>query len=525
MSAASAQRNYPIRPVGVIEALGQIATTELFVSGWARAEIAEDIPVTIIGRDRVIAGELTAVRADRPDVGPRSGFCGVVRTLVPIEVADVGGVRFATGETLECYHQLVTHGTEQCIEILGKALVGHPTTEARTIALIAQRYWGRETLSTSPLPVRMGVDDCVLLPGSLAFVRGWFVDPERLCRRIDVAANDWANRIDDAWLAQARPDVSTMLADDARFAGYDRRGDLCGFIAFAEVVSDHPEDLHLAITIVEGPLLYRPLRPRYGDTGALLRSILCSTDPDAPGADQMIGRLAPVLSVAKATLPELVDVEKVAPAPITLVLSCLGDADELLMTLTTLAADAELADCAIVVAGPREAIDGHAVRLHQHAELLGLQLALARARNVDDDFDALLIGASAAQSDLVCLLPAGVAPRKKGWVGRMLAERGQEPGAAVFSLAALRGASEGRAVVETPAACLLERSYIPEAIPRGVILSIAVKWDAFVAGLRVRGAAVTEMAEPLFVAAPPAITPADRLLRRADEAARKLRAS
>lgn len=507
----------------MIEALGQISPTEVFVSGWSRAEIADGSLVMIAEADRLVSGELTVIRADRPDVGARAGFCGVVRASRTIAADDVGRLRFATGDALERYDRAVAHGSAQCAAILRAALAQRPASEPgeRTLSGIAHRYWGQETISTSPLPVRMGIDDCVLLSPGRAFLRGWFIDPERLCTRVDLTSRDVGRRIDDKWLAQPRPDVSLTLAGDMRFAGYDRRADLCGFVAFAES-DDWSEDSHLALTMADGPPLYQPLYPRRGDRAALLRSVVRATDPTAPGIEPLVGHLAQALAAAKADPPVLLDVEGQPPAAITLVLSCLGGVGDLMMTLTTLAADPALQDTVIVVAGPRDVTASSADRAHQHATLLGIRLAFASGSCIDDDFDALQVGASAARSDLICLLRSGAVPRSNGWISEMLAARGRQPGAAVLAFST-DGIGEVRAVSEVPAAYLLSRGDALAATSECVILSVAGKWDAFVRELSAAGASIASVTDPLFVAAPAAALPAERLMRRVDEAARQLR--
>jgi hypothetical protein len=510
----------------MIESFGQISTTEVFVSGWSRAEIADGTPVTIVTDDRLVPGELTVIRADRPDVGARAGFCGVVQASRPLEAAAVGGLRFVTGDALERYDRAVAHGTAQCVEILRVALSHRPVSEAREQALsnIAHRYWGQETISSSPLPVRMGIDDCVLLSRQVVFLRGWFVDPERLCTRVDLASRNGGSRIDDHWLAQSRPDVGAMLASDARLAGYDRHADLCGFVAFVES-DDWSDDLHLVLTIADGPALYQPLHPRRGDIAALLRSILRASDPGALGIEPIIGSLARSLAAAKADPPVLVEDDAQPPAAITLVLSCLGDVEDLMMRVTTLAADPEVQDVAIVVAGPREVIAACGDRLRQHATLLEVRLALVSGSRIDDDFDALQVGTAAAESDLICLLPVGAVPRGNGWLSRMLAERQRRPGSAVLAFATEYRNGEARAVSETPAAYVLNRGDILTASPDHLILSVAGKWDALASELRVGGTPLADLPDPLFVAAPAAVTPAERLLRRVDDAAGRLRQS
>lgn len=506
----------------MIEALGTISATELFVSGWSSARITDGTPVTVCDDGQWIAGELTVVRSDRPDAGPRSGFCGVLRTTVSLDAAFLaGGLRFANGEVLECYDRLVSHGQEQCIEILRAALAGRPVGETRALSGVAHRFFGYETLSGSALPIRLAVDDCLRLHPRLVFLRGWLADPERLCTRIDLVAGG-ANRIDEVWLAHARPDVGAMLAVDQRFAGYDRQDELLGFTALVEIDgwSDQP---HLALTMAEGPPLYLPLNPRAGAAGALVRRAVRTTDPSAFATDKVIERLALLVAAVSDDPPVLLGADGAVTARVTLVMSCLGDVDELMMTLTSVASDAHLQDYAIIVAGPHNLIDASADRLHQHAALLGLRVGLARGEDVDDDVDALFVGASAARSDLVCLLPAGPVPRQAGWIGAMLGELERRPGTAVVASACLRAPAKARAIIETPAACLVGRGDVLGAIPECVILSTPGKWDAMMVALRAAGIAISEVSEPLFVAAPPAISPAEVIMRRIDAAARRLR--
>ncbi|HVX82414.1 MAG TPA: hypothetical protein VHB23_13660 [Devosiaceae bacterium] len=509
----------------MIEAIGRLGERELLLSGWLRGTAPPESPALAFDRDHVVRGQLNLVRSDRPDVGPGTGLCGVLELETEMAPNSLLGVKLAGGALLARYERLMLLDEAEAGDLLARALGTAAVDPAlrQRLEPAALRYHGADTLAASPLPIRLGIDDCVALDGGHVLLRGWLFDPERLVQDTRLGSGRESIRLADNWVRQRRPDVTRAMAGDGRFADYPPSGDAHGFVALAR-----PADaagLHLALDTAGGPPLYRPLEPRRGNTLTLLGAFIRAADPDAPGTAAVIERcVAPALAAAGPMRPRLLKVEGEAPpGPLALVIGGGSGFDVLPALLALLATDPAAVEVPIIIAGEEAALSVQAADLARQAAATGLRLALAFGADVADPADGIELGIGVAQTDLVCALSLGHFPARPGWLPELLAA-GSPGDRAVFLTSAHRREA-ARFLASHPGGLLISpRRFAAIGGFPGPFLSLPAKWQALARALLASGAPVAETPAPLLLTADAgAPDPWQALCQRADVAALALR--
>ena len=112
-------------------------------------------------------------------------------------------------------------------------LTGEPAVLRTLKRLSNAQYEGFETVSRLEVPVRVGLDTAVRVPGAGTLVTGWVLDPDHHVSAITLKGIGVSARIDLDWCRTNRRDVSEAFAKDAPFAGKIVPGqDAHGFLAF-----------------------------------------------------------------------------------------------------------------------------------------------------------------------------------------------------------------------------------------------------------------------------------------------------
>ena len=496
---------------GMIEAMGSLGDRAIFVNGWSREHPAPRSAVAVVTAERLLAGKFSVIWSDRPDVGAGNGFCGIVALEESLDPARCLGLRLASGRMLVPYERLATPDATQAGAFLREALGKAADAPARSVLEpFAHRYDGTDTVANSALPVRVGVDECVLLDGGHLLVRGWIFDPERLVEAVALAgAGAKDRRIDRDWVGQLRPDVTRSFAADPRFGGYGPPHDAHGFSAIvAPPVTS--EDLHLSLTGAGLPLLRIPLTIRTGNTAVLLRQFVAALDPEAAGTlDILEHQIVPALtSAGERPRGAGVTARAANDEATALVLGCSGNCADATSWLQIIAVNMALRDLMVVIAADARELSVHAGDLRRQAESLGLRLSLVFAEAVFDEVDALLAGGAATLTSRVLLLAGSHLPSIAGDLAPML-----------------DAAPEDRPTLLHPGGAI--------AVPRGLLissgaladataglpmrLSAAGKWDALGTRLIGQGPAPARAA----ITGSPVVedTPSDRLLRHVDACA------
>ena len=406
--------------VGTIEAIGRLGDVELVVSGWSRQrpEAGSSI-LAVTETGALVEGRWWAAWSDRPDVGPGTGFTGIIEMNAALSAEHVLGVRLDGSRALRLYEQRTLLDTRQCISLLRSSGAGQGFVSQPVLAAAAARYDGSDTISTSSLPVRIGIDDCVSLPDAI-MISGWIVDPEKLVERAWIAGSSRRSPLDSDWLRRSRPDVTAALAAEPRFALHSPLQSLCGFTAIVPA-QDLGDDARLTIELA-GTMLHMPLQPRTGNPLHLLRSILSSIDPDAPSSLDIVDRyIAPVLARLPSHRPELTTLSRSwsEQHPIVLVIASCGDAEEVPALLAIIAPELARHQLPVLVVAPKAELDAFGGAIERAAQAFSIDMILAAGVGIEDASDAVGLAAFLAPAESLLVLSAAMVPWS-GWLSTMI---------------------------------------------------------------------------------------------------------
>jgi O-antigen biosynthesis protein len=506
------------RVIGTIESLGQVSEREIFLTGWSHDELAPGSAVLILSGEGVVEGMIWAAWSDRADVGPRATFTGLIETEAPVERDSIKGIGLPDARVLTLYAEAARYELAQSAQLLRGVLPNAADRETRErLSKAAAQYEGTDTIAVAELPVRLGIDDCVAMPGGILLVKGWLFDPERLVTSVSVAGAEGERRIDERWIGQARPDVTASYANDPVLGGYVHAGDAHGFSAIVDGAGD---DAHIAVTFADHAPLHVPLVPRTGNAMVLLRRVLHSLDPDAPGSLDIVEKqIAPALAAITLPEPTATAVSAHVEGPLSLIVGCHGDCGEVPALLTILAANPAMKKVPIVVAAGDREMTIHAGQIERAARMLGLRLVIVVGRNIEDRFDAAAIGVAASDTELVCVTTGSVVPQSQTWLSRLLAVR--KPDSAVVP--------RMEAMAGKPAAAeecfLVSRELFLEAGGfGGAFLDPAGKPNMLLRRMAATGILRIDAETTMTVIADPAGDAWQMLAKRADTAAAAIRA-
>lgn len=443
--------------VGLIEAIGQLGDNELFVSGWSRERPVPGAAVLAIGKRHAIEGRIWTAWSDRPDVGPHAGYVGIIELARPIDAADLKGIRLSSARGLALYEDCALVDRSQAIGLVRASLPAALVDGQRhRLEQVAARFDGTDTIGGAVQPVRVGIDDCVALPGDTLLISGWLFDPETSVEAAWVAGGAAQCRIDLDWITQLRPDVAASFAAEPRFGLYQAAHAVHGFVALASGITAS-NDLRLTLVMRDGAALHVPLSARQGAPLPLLRGFLQRLDANLPTSLDIADRqIAPVLAALDVPRPQVLR-HTLGPhhadAPLTLVIGCSGDGADLPMLLAMLAADPGVRSMPLVVAADTTELAGLAGQVERAAEAYGLTIGLAHGHGIGDHLDALMVGSAAASSPLVCLLAADRLPCGQGWLNALQAAHAASPNAVIVP-ALFDGSTYGAHSGQQQRACL-----------------------------------------------------------------------
>ncbi|ALN72202.1 hypothetical protein [Aureimonas sp. AU20] len=426
-----------MRQAGTLELLADLGGGALFVGGWCDAAPAPGAGALLLLREeagtRVLPGRFHAGWRDRPDTGPATGFYGIVDCGEVPDPGAIEGLLFPAeagpSALLPRYAsaQLLSEGT--AVNLLREILDAGRAGEARArLGRAASRFDGTDTLARSPLPVRVGIDECARLGAAGLYLSGWLFDPERLVASVHLCEGEARRRLDGDWAILPRPDAAEALGDEPRLAAYGAPGAVHGFVALVPEPGAGGDELHLTLDMAGAPPLHVPLVVRPGRAVPLLRAALRRLDPDLPASLDVVDRqVAPALARLPGAVPRLIGMRGGEAAPealATLVIGCAGDAEGVAPLLALLAADdPALALLPILVCGEARDLGVQAGDIERASAFYGLNLRLVFASDLEDATDALMAGAQWAETELVCLLTPRVVPATPRWLSVLIAAR------------------------------------------------------------------------------------------------------
>ncbi|WP_378941497.1 hypothetical protein [Mesorhizobium sp. ANAO-SY3R2] len=418
---------------GYIELLGEGPDGEIFLQGWAH-DVMPGMARAVADGDRPLVVDCAIAAYARQDIPQGAqAFAGLLDADGPISPGSIEGLvwRGRHGWRHVAVHarKLIAGPLETPGHVRSVLLRANSTPQALLrLRTAANSFDGAETVSSLPLPVRMGVDDVFQVDGAGFLVSGWLLDPSGHVQSVKLRHHNGETRLDDSWSRLDRPDVTDAFADHPAFSrAFGDGGYRHGFVAHARLADGDPSStLYLELTLRDTRRAFMPLSPLR--TAARLAAVrqMRAIDPSDWALPELIDRqIVPLLCCSERVSPTVEAVidpgpfEAAAGPPIII---SVGENDEhgIASLLALLAIDPETKRAPIALVVPSERFHRLVARMGKLASFYGLSLRLVSAGEAGDAYDLLEAGARALSSDIVVLLSGSMVPNKAGWYRKLV---------------------------------------------------------------------------------------------------------
>lgn len=418
---------------GFIELLGEGQDGEIFLQGWAN-DVMSGMGRVVADGDRPSLADCAVATYARQDI-PQGGsaFAGLLDVDGPINPGGIDGLvwRGRHGWRHVAVHErkLIAGPLETAGHVRSMLLRAHGTPQALLrLRTAANSFDGTETVSSLPLPVRMGVDDVFQVDGSGFLVSGWLLDPNGHVQSVKLRRLNGEARLDESWSRIDRSDVTDAFADHPAFSrAFGDGGHRHGFVAHAQLPDGDPSSpLYLELTLRDTRRAFMPLSPLRTAARLAAQRQMRAIDPSDWALPELIDRqIVPLLNASERVTPTVKGVvdagpfEAAAGPPIVISVGE-GDEDGLAPLLALLAIDPETKRAPIALVAPSERFHRQVPRMAKLAAFYGLSLRLVSAAEAADAYDLLEVGARALSSDTMVLLSGSLVPNKAGWYRKLV---------------------------------------------------------------------------------------------------------
>jgi len=418
---------------GFIELLGESHDGTIVVKGWGRS-VAPGPCRTIVDCERPSVLEFGIATFSRPDVPEgAAGFVGLVPASEGLRARDIGGLVYrgrGGWRYLMVHEQRTIAGpTETPGHIRSVLLETHSSSQVLLrLRAAANSFDGSETVSTLPVPVRMGIDNAFQVDGGGLLIAGWLLDPNGHAQSVKLRQARAEARLDDRWTRLDRADVTDAYADEPLFRGALEHGSHAhGFLVFADSLGDAASPLHLELTLADSRRAFLPITPvRVPARLAALRQIGSIDAADRALPEIIERQIVPFLCASTRPAPAVGDTidagpfdEAVGP-PIVI---AAGDAEEenIAPVLALLALDPESRHAPVALVMPAHRCRRQAARVVELAQFYCLSLRLISAEEASDACDLMEAGVRALTHETVVLLAGSPLPLGTGWYSELVA--------------------------------------------------------------------------------------------------------
>lgn len=419
---------------GFIELVGESHDGVTFLQGWSRSMAAGRCRVSMVGSATPLVAECGIAVFPRPDVPDgAAGFVGLLDTNGAADAHDIEGLVFQgrAGWRYAAVHpRKRIAGPLDTPEHIRSILLRTQSAPDVLLSLraAANSFEGKETVSSLPFPVRMGLDNAFETEEGNILVSGWLYDPDHHVSAVRLRRREAAARLDERWTRLDRPDVTDSFDDQSGFAPGLRGGQHAhGFVVHARLPDTGPEaPLYFELTLQDTRKAFLPVKPtRVTARTAALRQ-LGAIDPAACTMQSIVdAQIVPFLSDCGQSAPVIdavldagaFDEERGPP-----IIIGLGEGEEHISPLLALLAlDPETRAAPIVIAIPAGRFSMQAPRLSELVRFYRLSARLVSAKGTGDVYDLLEAGTQALSCETVVLLSAALIPHGKGWYGKLVA--------------------------------------------------------------------------------------------------------
>lgn len=429
---------------GFIELIGESHDGALFLQGWSHSMAPGRCKVSVVGKMKPATCESGIAGFSRPDTPEgASGFVSLIEASGTLHAHDIEGLIFRgrTGWRYAAVHpRKRIAGPLETPEHVRSVLLRTQSAPDVLLSLrsAANSFDGKETISSLPLPVRMGIDSAYETDDGNLLISGWMLDPDDHVATVRLRRSGAAIRLDERWTRLDRLDVSDSFSDQQQFAPGLRGGQHAhGFVAHARLPTEDPgTPLYLELTLQDSRRAFLPVAPtRVSARLAALRQI-GAIDPVNWALSAIIDtQIVPFLSGAGRSAP-VIDAtldpgtfEQEGRPPI--IIGAGESEEDISPLLALLALDPETRCAPIVIAMPTERFQRQATRLGELVRFYRLSARLVSAKGTGDFYDLLEAGVLAVSCDTVVLLSASLVPQGKGWYGTLVATEASLKGSIV----------------------------------------------------------------------------------------------
>ncbi len=419
---------------GFVELIGESHDGVTFLQGWSRGMVPGPCRMCAVGSTTPVVAECGIAvfpRQDAPDGA--SGFVGLLDASQTARALDIEGLVFRAraGWRHIAVHprKRIASALETPEHIRSILLRTHGSPDVLlSLRAAANSFEGKETVSSLPYPVRMGIDNMFEADGGNLLFSGWLYDPDGHVATVRLRRRNAAARLDECWTRFDRPDVTDSFNEQQPFApGLRGEQHMHGFIAQAQLPSDDSDaPLCFELTLRDLRRAFLPVKPnRVSARSATLRQI-GSIDPENCALPAIVdthivpfltrsGRSAPIID----TVLDAGSFDEENSPPIVI---GAGEGEEDIGPLMALLAlDPETRRAPIVIAMPAERFRRQATRLGELARFYRLSVRLVSAKGTGDVYDMLEAGTQALTCETVVSLSASLIPRGTGWYGKLVA--------------------------------------------------------------------------------------------------------
>jgi O-antigen biosynthesis protein len=419
------------QPDGFAEIFGHMSGLGALVQGWSFNLTAgeRELLVETDGCRSFLSTIGSFERSDLPSTA--RGVLGVMAGADALDLSRIRRIYYKAAKGW-CYLEIFENrtllndqGAVPHLRAMLPTLTGEPAVLRRLKRLSNAQYEGFETVSRLEVPVRVGLDTAVRVPGAGTLVTGWVLDPDHHVSAITLKGIGLSARIDLDWCRTNRRDVSEAFAKDAPFAGKIVPGqDAHGFLAFVAEPADSLSEAerYLELSLADDACAFMPV-PTSKAGAPALRRLLSAINLNDPAAETIISRhIGPLVQAAgraqAAEVPATVyTMGKVLAAPRVSVIIPIADSrDDIDVTLAKLAIDRDFRGTEIVIASGAGAHERLSPSLRRFAEFYNLSIKLVPCPQAHDIYQAMDAGVRHASSDMLLLLSSSVLPATTGWL-------------------------------------------------------------------------------------------------------------
>ncbi|MDH6233097.1 hypothetical protein M2281_003708 [Mesorhizobium soli] len=419
---------------GFIELLGEGQDGEIFLQGWAH-DVMPGMAQAVVDGDRPsVADSAIAVYARQDVPQGASAFAGLLDLDGPFSPGSIDGLvwRGRRGWRHVAVHErkLIAGPLETPGHVRSVLLRANSTPQTLLrLRTAANSFDGTETVSSLPLPVRMGVDNVFQVDSTGFLVSGWLLDPDSHVQSVKLRRHNGEERLDGGWSRLDRTDVTDAFADHPAFPrAFGHGSHRHGFVAHARLPDGDPSSaLYLELTLRDTRRAFMPLSPLRATARLAAVRQMHAIDPSDWALPELIDRqIVPLLCTSERVSPTVDTVVDPGPfeaadGPPIVISVGENDEDGIAPLLALLAIDPETKRAPIALVVPSERFHRQVARIGKLAAFYGLSLRLVSAGEAGDAYDLLEAGARALSSDTVVLLSASLVPHKAGWYRKLVA--------------------------------------------------------------------------------------------------------